>query len=84
MTLWRYFTEKEIKIRLSLIALFLCFVKFQLIFVGSLIFKSVYMFELFSTLVYNYLLITNVAKSSALDVVGALDPPLLLKEATKS
>ena len=34
--------------------------------------------EFFVTLVNNFLLITNVARASALDVAGALDPPPLL------
>ena len=31
------------------------------------------------TLVNNFLLITNVAKTSVLDVAGAVDPPMILK-----
>ena len=85
MTLWCYFTEKEIKISLSLIALFFCCVILWLIFWGSLIFMGVSwspatsMIELSPTLINKFLLITNVARTSVLDVAGALDPPLLLK-----
>ena len=65
--------------------LFLCFVELQLIFLGSLIFKGVSrspatsLMEPFSILVYNFLLITNIARISVLDIAEALDPPLLLK-----
>ena len=85
MTLWRYFTEKEIKIILSLIALFFRFVMLGLIYLGSLIFESLSrspatsVMELFLILVNNFLLNTNVARSSVLGVAGAIDPPLLLK-----
>ena len=85
MTLWRYFTEKEIKIRLSLIALFFCFVILQLIHLRSLIFESVSksletsVMELFLILVSNFLVFSNVARTSILGVVGALNPSLLLK-----
>ena len=67
MTLWRYLTEKEIKIRLSLITLFFCFVILRLIFLGSLVLEGVSrspetsMMELFPTLVNYFLLITNVS-----------------------
>ena len=85
MTLWHYFTEKEIKITPSLIVLFFCFIILRLIFLGSLIFKGVSripatsMMELFPTLINNFLLITNVVRTSVLDVVRVLDLPLLLK-----
>ena len=85
MTLWRYFTEKEIKIILSLIALFFHFVILGLIYLGSLIFEGLSrspatsVMKLFLILVNNFLLNTNVAKTSALGVAGAIDPPLLLK-----
>ena len=67
MTLWRYLTEKEIKIRLSLITLFFCFDILRLIFLGSLVLEGVSrspetsMMELFPTLVNYFLLITNVS-----------------------
>ena len=35
--------------------------------------------ELFPTLFNNFLLITNAARTSVLDVSGTIDPPLLLK-----
>ena len=80
------FYGKEIKIRLFLVALFFCFGILRLVFVGSLIFEGVSrspatsVMELFPTLVNNFLLITNVARTSVLDVGGeAIDPPLLLK-----
>ena len=85
MTLWRYFTEKEIKIRLSMIVINFCFVILQLIFLGSLFSEGVSrspaksVMELLPTLVSKFQLITNVARTSALDVSGALDAPLLLK-----
>ena len=68
LTLWRYFTDKEIKIRLSLIVLFFRFVILRLVFLGSLVLEGVSgspetsMMELFPTLVNYYLLITNVAR----------------------
>ena len=83
--MWRYFKEKETKIRYSLIALFFCFVILRLIFLGSLIFEGVSrspatpVTEFFLTLTNSLLLITNVARTSVLDVAGDLDPPLLLK-----
>ena len=81
------FYGKEIKIRLFLVALFFCFGILRLVFLGSLIFEGVSrnpatsVMELFPTLVNNFLLITNVARTSVLDVGGgeAIDPPLLLK-----
>ena len=59
-----------------------CFVILRLIFLGSLIFEGVsrspatFMMELVPTSVNNFLLITNVARISVLDVAGSLDPPL--------
>ena len=85
MTLWRYFTEKEIKIRLALIALLFCVVILRFILLESLIFEGVSrspatsVMELFPTLVKNFLLIANVPRTSVLDVAATLDPPLLLK-----
>ena len=79
------FYWKEIKIRLSLIALFFCVVILRLIVLGSLILEDVSrspatsVMELFPTLVNNFLLITNVVRTSVLDVAGAIDLPLLLK-----
>ena len=75
--------EKEIKIKLSLIASFLCIAKLQLTFLGSLNFEGVSRSPATSNGAlfdsgYNYLLITNVVRTSVLDIVGALDPPLLL------
>ena len=72
--MWRYFTEKEIKIMLSLIELFFRFVILGLIYLGSLIFEDLSrstatsVMKLFSVLVNNFLIITNVAKTSILGV----------------
>ena len=77
--------EKEIKIRLFLIALFFCFVILRLIYLGGLIFEGVSrspatsVMDLFLILVNNFLLITNIARTSVLVVAGALDPTLLHK-----
>ena len=79
------FMEKEIKIRLSLIVLFFCFAILRSIYLGSLILEGVSrspatsVMELFSILVNNFLLITDVARTSILDVAGVLDPHLLFK-----
>ena len=72
--MWRYFTEKEIKIMLSLIELFFRFIILGLIYLGSLIFEDLSrstatsVMKLFSVLVNNFLIITNVAKTSILGV----------------
>ena len=56
--------------------LFFCFVILQVIFLGNLIFKGVSkgpatsMVELFPNLVNNFPLITNVARTSIIDVTG--------------
>ena len=84
MTLWHY-TEKEITIRLSLIALFFCFVILGSVYFGDLIFEGVSrspatsVIELLSILVNNFLLITTVARTSILGIAGTLDMSLLLK-----
>ena len=67
------------------IGLFFCFVILRLIYLESSIFEGVVrspatsVMELFPVLVSNFLLITNVARTSVLDVAGALDPFLLLR-----
>ena len=79
------FYGKEIKIRIFLVALFFCFIILRLILLGSLIFEgasrspATSVMELFPTLVNNFLLITNVARTSVLNVAGAINLPLLLK-----
>ena len=70
------FYGKEIKIRLSLIALFFYVAILRLTLLGSLIFEGVSrspatsVMELFPNLVNNFSLITNVARTSVLDVAG--------------
>ena len=65
--------------------LFSSFVILRLILLGSLVFKDVSkrpatsVMKLFSNLVNNVLLITNVARNSVLNVERAPYPPLLLK-----
>ena len=60
-----------------------CFVILRLIFLWSLIFQSVSrgsatsMMELFSTLVNNFQLITNIVRTSVLNVAWDLDPHLV-------